>query len=53
VDWYGSDEAREVPLDDDERPVLPDQTRDDTDQGWGDRPASNDDQLLADRPPHW
>jgi hypothetical protein len=33
--------------------ILPDQTSDDTDSGWGERAASNDDRLLADRPPHW
>ncbi|MBB4959818.1 hypothetical protein FHR38_003551 [Micromonospora polyrhachis] len=33
--------------------VLPEQSRDDTDQGWGERPYSNDERLLADRPPHW
>jgi hypothetical protein len=37
----------------DDRPVLPRTTRDDTDQGWGERPRDNDDRLLADRPPHW
>jgi hypothetical protein len=39
--------------------VLPDQTLDDTDDGWGDRLNSEDqdrdseERLLADRPPHW
>jgi hypothetical protein len=37
----------------DELVVLPDTTTDDTDAGWGERSASNDDRLLADRPPHW
>jgi hypothetical protein len=46
-----ADEEREVLLDDE--PVLPEQTRDDTDAGWGERRDSNDDRLLADRPPHW
>lgn len=32
---------------------LPTQTTDDTDRGWGELPASNDDRLLAERPPHW
>ena len=56
MDVYRSDSAddrREVPLVDDDAPVLPDQTRDDTDQGWGERAGSNDDRLLEDRPPHW
>jgi len=43
---------REVALDD-ELVILPDQTSDDTDAGWGERPADNDDRLLAERPPHW
>jgi hypothetical protein len=50
VDTYCSDEEREVAFDED---ALPDQTRDDTDRGWGERPSSNDDRLLEDRPPHW
>jgi hypothetical protein len=40
-------EAEDVP------PLLPDQTIDDTDRGWGDRESSNDDRLLEDKPPHW
>ena len=33
---------------------LPDQTSDDTDVGWGERPSEADDdqRLLDDRPPH-
>ncbi len=50
---YGADEDREVLFDDDEQPVLPEQTRDDTDRGWGERAHSNDERLLAERPPHW
>jgi hypothetical protein len=34
-------------------PLLPEQTRDDTERGWGESAASNDDRLLEDRPPHW
>ena len=34
-------------------PVLPEQSMDDTDQGWGERAESDDDQLLRERPPHW
>lgn len=53
----GSDDDRVVELDD-EAPVLPDQTSDDTDRGWGtsawaDQSWSNDDRLIEDRPPHW
>ncbi|MFC0528221.1 hypothetical protein [Phytohabitans kaempferiae] len=47
------DPDRLVDLDDDDLPVLPDQTRDDTDRGWGELSHSNDDRLLEDRPPHW
>jgi len=53
VDVHPSDEEREVPLVDEELPVLPDQTRDDTDLGWGERTDSNDERLLEERPPHW
>ncbi len=47
-----ADDERDVELTD-EFVVLPDQTRDDTDAGWGERPGGNDDRLLDDRPPHW
>ncbi|HEU5034322.1 MAG TPA: hypothetical protein VFT62_06140 [Mycobacteriales bacterium] len=39
----------------DDEPVLPEQTRDDTDVGWGDDRRSEDDdlrRLLDERPPH-
>lgn len=40
--------------DDDELDVLPDQTRDDTDRGWGEwRETDDDARLLEERPPHW
>jgi len=52
VERYPSDDDREVVLDDDVA-VLPEQTRDDTDEGWGDRSAGNDERLLDERPPHW
>lgn len=47
------DEEREVVLVDDAEPVLPEQTRDDLDRGWGEPASSNDDRLLEERPPHW
>lgn len=49
------DDDRPVDLSDDGLEVLPDQTRDDTDQGWGDwrESESDDSYLLEDRPPHW
>jgi hypothetical protein len=48
-----SDDDRVVDLADDDAPLLPEQTRDDTDRGWGEPSGSNDERLLADRPPHW
>ncbi|ROT32028.1 hypothetical protein [Micromonospora sp. HM5-17] len=48
-----TDDDRLVDLTDDDFRVLPDQSVDDTDRGWGELPASNDDRLLAERPPHW
>jgi hypothetical protein len=47
-----ADDRREVVLTDD-LVILPDQTSDDTDAGWGERSSANDDHLLAERPPHW
>jgi hypothetical protein len=47
-----ADDRREVAFLDD-LVILPDQTGDDTDAGWGERGTSNDDRLQADRPPHW
>jgi hypothetical protein len=49
------DDERLVELsDDDGLDVLPDQTRDDSDVGWGEwRAADEDEHLLAERPPHW
>ena len=38
----------------DDGPVLPDQSREDTDAGWGEHPEPDDDErLYRDRPPHW
>jgi hypothetical protein len=56
VDSLGSapsDENRTVDLIDDDEILLPDQTRDDTDLGWGEHTGSNDERLLDERPPHW
>jgi len=38
---------------DDTEPVLPDQTRDDTDRDWGEQSEDNDERLKRERPPHW
>ncbi|GAB3155173.1 MULTISPECIES: hypothetical protein [Microbispora] len=48
------DDMRPVDLFDEGLPVLPDQTSDDTDLGWGDwRSDSDVSRLLEERPPHW
>jgi hypothetical protein len=48
------DAEREVDFESEEAAtVLPDQTRDDTALGWGERDDSNDERLIDDRPPHW
>jgi hypothetical protein len=40
--------------DPDDRPVLPQQSTDETDVGWGEQPEQDDDERLRqDRPPHW
>lgn len=34
----------------------PEQTSDDTDEGWGERPeddAADDERILREKPPHW
>jgi len=34
----------------------PEQTSDDTDEGWGERPddgADDDERILREKPPHW
>lgn len=34
-------------------PVLPEQSPEDTDAGWGEYTGRDDDRLYRDRPPHW
>jgi hypothetical protein len=46
------DDDRTVDLSE-ELVVLPEQTVDDTDRGWGERAGTNDQRLLDERPPHW
>lgn len=48
----GPDDERYVDLFDEELEILPDQTRDDTDVGWHERP-DDDSRLFDERPPHW
>ncbi|MEV6602224.1 hypothetical protein AB0M36_36045 [Actinoplanes sp. NPDC051346] len=50
-----ADAERTVDFESEETPLIPEQTRDDTEHGWGYSSAadSNDDRLLEDRPPHW
>ena len=50
---HDADGDRTVDFDSEETPLLPEQTRDDTERGWGRRDESNDDRLLEERPPHW
>jgi hypothetical protein len=33
--------------------LLPEQSREDTDAGWGEYAQPDDDRLMRDRPPHW
>ena len=36
--------------------VLPEQTSDDTDRGWGEHPddeLGDDERLIREKPPHW
>ena len=36
------------------RPERPEQSAEDTDSGWGERPEpDHDERLYGDRPPHW
>ncbi|NIL42075.1 hypothetical protein HCB17_13460 [Salinispora arenicola] len=48
-----SDDDRPVDRSDDGLSVLPEQTVDDTDRGWGEHFGGNDAWLLEQRPPHW
>ena len=34
-------------------PALPGRSADDTDTGWGEPPADDDERFLQDVPPHW
>jgi hypothetical protein len=46
--------VRVSPPDPRDEPVLPTQSQDDTDVGWGEPPAPDDDERLnRERPPHW
>ncbi len=62
-----SDDDRPVELGDDDYAVLPDQTTDESELGWGEAPglrrprtsrtgrvlSARDLELLDERPPHW
>jgi len=38
----------------DDSPVIPERSRDDSDEGWGGgRDAEDDERFLRERPPHW
>ncbi len=46
--------VRVSPPDPRDEPVLPTRSQDDTDVGWGEPPAPDDDERLnRERPPHW
>lgn len=48
------DDERPVNLADEDLEILPDQTGDDIDRGWGEwRTADDDSRFLEERPPHW
>jgi len=49
----GPNDDRYVDLFDEELEILPDQTRDDTDAGWGERPSDDNFDRFEERPPHW
>jgi hypothetical protein len=36
-----------------ESDLLPESTREDTPEGWGDVDVTNDERLEDERPPHW
>ena len=40
--------------DQDDKPLLPEQSQDETAAGWGEAPEPDDDERLRqERPPHW
>ena len=40
--------------DQDDKPLLPEQSQDETGAGWGEAPEpDDDDRLRQERPPHW
>jgi hypothetical protein len=41
-----------TPYEDDDEPVLPDQTRDDDPRSWGESPDDDDERILREVPPH-
>ena len=46
--------TRVSPPDPRDEPVLPTQSQEDTDVGWGEPPGPDDDERLCrERPPHW
>jgi hypothetical protein len=48
------DKAGDRPPVPDNKAALPDQSPEDTDANWGERPDPDDDELrYGERPPHW
>lgn len=50
---HSTEDDRVVQLEPDEPPILPDETVDETEEGWNEESDTNDERLLEDRPPHW
>jgi hypothetical protein len=44
---------QDTPDPEEEESLLSEQSREDTDIGWGEYAASDDERLERDRPPHW
>ena len=50
---HTTDDDRVVQLEPEDPPILPDETVDETEEGWNEESDSNDERLIEDRPPHW
>lgn len=50
---HSTEDDRVVQLEPEDPPILPDETVDETEEGWNEESDSNDERLREDRPPHW
>jgi hypothetical protein len=50
---HSTEDDRVVELELEEPAILPDESVDETEEGWNEESDSNDERLLEDRPPHW